>query len=69
MIVRSIFGTASKADRAMQTPLVGSSWPVAKSGRFHDPASPYLHPADVDIALPDLQRALITCDPSRPGSN
>jgi hypothetical protein len=51
---QSIFGTVWKADRVTQTPFVGSSWPVAKSGVF-DPARPYLHPEDVEIAL-DIDR-------------
>ncbi len=32
--VRSIFGIDSKAERAMRTPFVASSWQVAKSGVF-----------------------------------
>jgi hypothetical protein len=52
---RSIFGTASKTDRAMRTQFVASSLAGGEVGRFQDPARPYLHPEDVNIAL-DIDR-------------
>jgi 2-phosphosulfolactate phosphatase len=44
-----------EADRVMPTPFVGLIVAGGEVGRFHDPARPYLHPEDVDIAL-DIDR-------------
>jgi 2-phosphosulfolactate phosphatase len=49
---QSIFGTASQAGRpgdpeAIRRLILAGG----EVGRFHDPALPYLHPEDVEIAL------------------